>query len=162
LQAPYEFIYGCFAPSYGWRARGGPSAIKNKRALDIPSFSVTRRLLAASRIWLMIRAPLQDHRITIPPRYLETLRAQFMRMIVDFVAGDVAGDEGGKWHFPSCSVAYMQNIEIQNLGQGQVPAILFPGGPNFRNGLCDPLVRPKPVWISDDEPDDESEMSDAQ
>ncbi len=82
--------------SYGWRARGGPSAIKNKRALDIPSFSVTRRLLAASRIWLMICASLQDHRITIPPRYMETLRNQYMRMFVDFVAGDVAGDEGGK------------------------------------------------------------------
>jgi hypothetical protein len=44
----------------------------------------------------MIRAPLQNHRITIPPRYLETLRAQFMRMFVDFVAGDVAGDVGDK------------------------------------------------------------------
>ena len=110
----------------------------------------------------MIRAPLQDHRITIPPRYLETLRAQFMRMFVDFVAGDVAGDEGGKWHSPSCPVAYMQDIEIQNLGEGQEPAVIFPGGPNFRNGLCGPLVRPKPVWTSDDEQDDESEMSDAQ
>jgi hypothetical protein len=74
--------------SYGRSARGGPSAIKNKRALDTPSFAVTRRLLAAARIWIMLRAPLQDHENTVPPRYVEGLRAHFMRMFVDFVAGD--------------------------------------------------------------------------
>jgi len=145
--------------SYGRRARGGPSAIKNRRALDTPSFSVTRRLLAAARIWLMLRAPLEDHLIPIPPRYVEGLRAQFLRMFVNFVAGSECRDKGGKWHSPSCPVACMQNIEIQNLGEGQEPAIIFPGGPNF-HAFGDPLVRPKPVWTSDDVPDDESDRSD--
>jgi hypothetical protein len=50
----------------------------------------------------------------------------------------------------------------QNLGEGQEPAIKFPGSPKFRNGACDPLVLPKPVWTSNDVLDDESELSDAQ
>ena len=93
---------------YGQSARGGPSAIKNKRALDTPSFAVTRRLLAAARIWIMMRAPLQDSEIAIPPLYVEGLRAHFVRMFVDFVQGD--GDEGGKMGpSPSCPAASMQN-----------------------------------------------------
>jgi len=129
--------------SYGRRARGGPSAIKNRRALDTPSFSVTRRLLAAARIWLMLRAPLEDHLIPIPPRYVEGLRAQFLRMFVDFVAGTGSRDEGGKWHSPSCPVSHMQNIEIPGLDEDQEPAIIFPGGPRFHE-FVGPLVRPKP------------------
>ena len=83
----------------------------------------------------MIHAPLQDHRITIPPRSVGELRGQFMRMFVEFVAGTESRNEGGKWHSPSCPVANMQNIEIQNLGEGKMPAITFPGGPIFLNGL---------------------------
>ena len=71
--------------SYGRSARGGPCAIRNKRVLDAPSFAVTRRLLAAARIWIMMRAPLQDHRITIPPSYVKQLRAQFMRISFDLL-----------------------------------------------------------------------------
>jgi hypothetical protein len=80
-------------------------------------------------------------------------------MFVDFVAGTESRDEGGKWHSPSCPVSYMQNIEIQALGEGQEPAIIFPGGPHF-HAFGDPLVRP--VWTSDDAPDAESELSDVQ
>ena len=73
--------------SYGRSARGGPCAIRNKRVLDAPSLAVTRRLLAAARIWIMMRAPLQDHRITIPPSCVKQLRARFMRISFDFVDG---------------------------------------------------------------------------
>ena len=134
--------------------------ITNKRALDIPSLAVTRRLLAAARIWLMIRAPLTDFLISIPPRYVERLRAQFVQMFIDFGYGGDRRDGGGTWNFPSCPADSMQNLEIDDVGfSGQVPAIIFPGGPNFHE-FGDPLMRPKPVWTSDDVPDDESDRSD--
>jgi len=140
---------------YGRSARGGPSGIKNERALDTPSFAVTRRLLAAARIWIMMRAPLTDHRIPIPPRYVERLRAHFIRMFVDFVEGEESREHEGKWPSPSCPAETMQNIEILNCGGGQVPAIIFPGGPNFHAYTCGDLMRPKPHYRSDDEPDDD-------
>jgi hypothetical protein len=99
---------------YGRSARDGPSAIKNERALDTPSFAVTSRLLAAARIWIMMRAHLTDHRITIPPRYVEGLRAHFIRMFVDFVEGNESREDEGKWPSPSCPAENMQNIEIQS------------------------------------------------
>ena len=110
----------------------------------------------------MIRAPLTDHhRIKVPPEYVRELRAQFMRMFVDFVAGTESReeDEAGKWHSPSCPVASTQNTKIANLGEGQEPAIIFSGGPNFR-AFGDPLVRPKPPLIFDDEPDASDDASD--
>jgi hypothetical protein len=55
----------------------------------------------------------------------------------------------------------MQNIEIPGLDEDQEPAIKFPGGPRFHQ-FVGPLVRPKPVWTSDDEADAESELSDKQ
>ena len=36
----------------------------------------------------MMRVPLQDFPIPIPPSYVESLRAQFMRMFLDFVVGE--------------------------------------------------------------------------
>ena len=150
--------------SYGNHAHGGACVIKNKRALDIPSLAVTRRLLAAARIWLMISAVLDALHICIPPRYVERLRAQFVQMFVDFGYGgcDHDRDGGGKWNFPSCPANSMQNIEIDDVGfSGQVPAIIFPGGPNFHR-FREPLMRPRPVWTSDDVPDDEPELSDEQ
>ena len=138
---------------YGRSARGGPSAIKNERALDTPSFAVTRRLLAAARIWIMMRAPLTDHGIPIPPRYVERLRAHFIRMFVDFVEGKESREDEGKWPSPSCPTETMQNIEILDCGEGQVPAIIFPGGPNFHAYTYGDLMRPK--FPLDDEPDDD-------
>ena len=106
-------------PKYGQDVRGGPSAIKNKRLLDIPSFAVTLRLLAAARMWLMMRVPLQFFRgFPIPPRYVESLRAQFMRMFLDFVVGVDNRDEEG--------VTSGRNIEIRDEYEDQVPAIIFP------------------------------------
>ena len=133
-----------YVPKYGQHVRGGPSAIKNKRALDIPSFAVTRRLLAAARMWLMMRVPLQEFRI--PPRYVESLRAQFMRMFLDFVVG-VDKDEGGK------GVASRRNIEIRPSGEGQVPAIIFPGGPNFH------AYSEMPLCPLDEEEEEDSEST---
>jgi len=108
--------------SYGNHAHGGACVIKNKRALDIPSLAVTRRLLAAARIWLMISAVLDALHICIPPRYVERLRAQFVQMFVDFGYGGCDHDHGGgKWNFPSCPANSMQNIEIDDVGfSGQV------------------------------------------
>ena len=152
--------------SYGNRAHGGACVIKNKRALDIPSMAVTRRLLAAARIWLLISAPLDEIHICIPPRYVQRLRAQLVQMFIDFGYGGCDDqDGGGKWNFPSCPADSMQNLEIDDVGfSGQVHAIIFPGGPNFHS-FCEPLTRPRPVWpvwTSDDVPDDESDLSDEQ
>ena len=134
--------------SYGRSARGGPCAIRNKRVLDAPSLAVTRRLLAAARIWIMMRAPLQDHRITIPPSYVKQLRAQFMRIFIDFVDGDEGDDYvRGKMSFPSFPAVHMQNIEILDCCP-QLPAIVFPGGPIF-HAFSPQLERPKLALHSD-------------
>ena len=136
--------------SYGQHARGGSSTVKNKRFLDIPSFAVTRRLLAAARLWIMIRAPLADHQITIDPKYVEGLRHQFMRMFIDFVADERSQAEDPSPHrrFPSCPSAFWLNTKVRSCGEDQVPAIIFPGGPNF-HAFAGPLERAKPVVHSD-------------
>ena len=56
----------------------------------------------------MMRAPLQDHRITIPPSYVEQVRAQFMRIFIDFVDGGEGDDDvRGKMRYASCPAAVL-------------------------------------------------------
>ena len=98
---------------YGQSARGGTSEIKNKRSLGIPSFAVTRRLLAAARTWILLRAALDWRESAIDSGYVELLRAQFVRMFVDFVA-DTTGindNEHDPSRFPSCP------CEVVNTGR---------------------------------------------
>jgi hypothetical protein len=76
-------------------------------------------------------------------------------MFVDFVEGEESREHEGKWPSQSCPAETMQNIEILGCGRGQVPAIIFPGGPNFHAYSAGDLVRPKPQYRLDDEPDDD-------
>ena len=116
---------------YGQRARGGSSEIKNKRSLDIPSFAITRRLLAAARTWLLLRAALAWRESEIDTDYVELLRNQFVRMFIDFVKDTtgVNNKEHDSSRFPRCPSAHWKNISVDTFSAA---AIIFPGGPNFR------------------------------
>lgn len=132
---------------YGQCARGGISEIKNKGSLDKPSFAVTRRLLAAARTWLLLRAALYCSECKIDSGYVKLLRAQFVRMFLDFVADKTGIND--KQHdpsrFPTCPASTWQNMIVDDYSAA---AIIFPGGPNFHaygapleSPLC-PLPRP--------------------
>ena len=71
---------------FGKRNRAGVIEIKDKRFLDVPSAAVTRRLLASAKLWILIRAAMEDYnrdaleeRDIIDSGYIEKLRAQFMQ-----------------------------------------------------------------------------------
>lgn len=138
---------------YGQCARGCISEIKNKRSLDKPSFAVTRRLLAAARTWILLRAALDWRESEIDSGYVELLRAQFVRMFLDFVA-DTTGinnKEHDPSRFPTCPCDTWKNIVVDEYSAA---AIIFPGGPNFHTYGA-PLECPLPRYSSESDADSE-------
>ena len=71
------------------RNRAGVTEIKDKRFLDVPSVAVTQRLYENARLWILIRAAMEDcdrdaleERDIIDSGYIEKLRAQFMQELM--------------------------------------------------------------------------------
>jgi len=74
---------------FGKRNREGVTEIKDKRFLDVPSLAVTQRLLVSAKLWILIRAALEDcdrdaleKRDIIDSGYIEKLRDQIMQELM--------------------------------------------------------------------------------